>query len=141
MAYKNPKPTVDIIIQHEGVQNSIVLVRRKNPPLGWALPGGFVDEGERVETAAIREAKEETDLHVTLNELLYVYSDPSRDLRMHTLSVVFTATAQGEPRGLDDAVEAKVFSVHDLPSPIVFDHAQIIADYVRFMSTGLRPRP
>ena len=141
MAYKNPKPTVDIIIQHEGVQDSIVLVRRKNPPLGWALPGGFVDEGERVETAAIREAKEETDLHVTLQELLYVYSDPSRDLRMHTLSVVFTATAQGEPRGMDDAAEAKVFSVQDLPSPIVFDHAQIIADYVRFMSTGLRPRP
>ena len=92
MEWRNPKPTVDVIIQ---VDERIVLIRRRNPPLGWALPGGFVDEGEKVENAAIREAKEETEMDVVLDELLYVYSDPARDRRFHTLSIVFTAHAQG----------------------------------------------
>ena len=150
MAWRNPKPTVDIIIRQG---DDIVLIRRANPPYGWALPGGFVDEGEPVEAAAIREALEETGLDVALDELLYVYSDPSRDQRMHTISVVFTATAEGLPRGGDDAAEARHFPLQGLraalalPSPaldglsLAFDHAQILRDYLRFIDRGVRPRP
>lgn len=137
MEYRNPTPTVDLIIaQGDGV----VLIRRRNAPLGWALPGGFVDEGETVEAAAVREAMEETGLSVTLEALLYVYSDPSRDSRQHNLSVVFTATATGTPEGADDADEAKVFPLNALPE-LVFDHARILADYARFLATGERPSP
>ena len=136
--YRNPKPTVDVVI---AVAGGIVLIRRKNPPHGWALPGGFVDEGERVEVAAIREAKEETGLDVTLDELLYVYSDPSRDARMHTVSVVYTGHATGTPVGLDDAAEARVFSFDALPADIAFDHAEILQDAQRLMETGIRPQP
>ncbi len=101
--YRNPTPTVDILILRE---EQIVLVKRRNPPLGWALPGGFVDEGESVEHAAIREAKEETGLAVELDSLFYVYSDPKRDTRQHTMSTVFVAHASGDPIGADDAEEA-----------------------------------
>ena len=138
MEYRNPKPTVDVII---AMNSGIVLIRRKNTPLGWALPGGFVDEGERVEDAAIREALEETGLNVRLEALLYVYSDPARDKRQHTLSVVFTASADGTPIGADDAAEAGVFSLDALPAPIVFDHAAILEDYRRFIATGEVPTP
>lgn len=134
---RNPIPTVDIIIELEG--GGIVLIRRNNPPLGWALPGGFVDYGESVETAAIREALEETTLHVQLVELFHVYSDPQRDPRQHTMSTVFIATASGTPQGEDDAAEAGVFSEHDLPQPLAFDHAQILQDYFRYKQTGERP--
>ena len=120
---------------------SIVLIRRKNPPHGWALPGGFMDVGETAEAAARREAEEETGLSVTLETLLSVYSDPSRDPRQHTMTVAYIAKAQGEPVGMDDAAEAKIFKLDALPSPIVFDHAQIIADFIRYRKTGARPNP
>jgi 8-oxo-dGTP diphosphatase len=136
--YRNPVPTVDILIR---INDGIVLIRRKNPPLGWALPGGFMDEGETCEAAAIREAKEETGLDVELQTLLYVYSDPRRDPRKHTITVAFTATADGSPVGMDDALEARVFPLDQLPSPIVFDHARILSDYRRFLDTGILPSP
>ncbi|QDG54486.1 NUDIX hydrolase [Persicimonas caeni] len=136
--YKNPTPTVDIIIE---VDDRIVLIRRKNEPHGWALPGGFVDEGETVESAAVREADEETNLEVTLEELLYVYSHPARDPRQHTMSTAFVASARGEPRGADDAQEARLFGRDELPEDIVFDHERILNHYFRFRDTGERPSP
>ena len=105
MEYRNPVPTVDLIIR---LPDGILLIERKNPPHGKALPGGFVDEGETVESAAIREAMEETGLAVELKELFYVYSDPSRDPRKHTISVVFIADANGTPRAADDAASVLV---------------------------------
>lgn len=123
--YKNPVPTVDIIIE---LDNGIVLIERKNPPHGWALPGGFVDYGESYETAAVREAKEETGLDVTLVRQFHSYSSPDRDPRQHTASTVFIATAVGKPKGLDDALQAKVFQRDTLPG-LVFDHALIVDDY------------
>lgn len=125
--YKNPVPTVDIIIE---IGDKIVLIERNNEPKGWALPGGFVDYGEPLERAAVREAKEETELDITLTDFLYVYSHPSRDARLHTISAVFIASATGEPRGADDAKEAKLFSLDKLPQTLVFDHAEIIQDYI-----------
>ncbi|NOY86648.1 MAG: NUDIX hydrolase [Deltaproteobacteria bacterium] len=125
--HRNPVPTVDTIIQLDG--GGIVLIKRKNRPQGWALPGGFVDYGETVEHAAVREAKEETGLEVELVRLLGVYSDPSRDSRQHTISTVFVARASGTPVGGDDAAEAAVFNENDLPTEIVFDHRKILDDY------------
>lgn len=119
----------------------VVLVRRRYPPPGWALPGGFVDVGETVEAAAVREAREETGLEVTLEELLHVYSAPRRDARQHTASAVFVGRAAGEPAGADDAAEARAFAWGELPSPIAFDHARILGDARRFLLTGTRPRP
>ncbi|HYA31017.1 MAG TPA: NUDIX hydrolase [Acidobacteriota bacterium] len=135
---RNPLLTVDVIIE---VQDGIVLIERKNQPHGWAIPGGFVDYGESVETAAVREAKEETSLDVILSEQFYTYSDPRRDARHHTVSTVFIATANGLPRGADDAKEAKIFRENNLPEPIVFDHGQILRDYFVFKKTGRRPQP
>ncbi|MFP7754576.1 NUDIX domain-containing protein [Thermodesulfobacteriota bacterium B35] len=123
--YRNPVPTVDIIIETGG---GIVLIRRKNPPHGWALPGGFVDYGESFETAAVREAREETGLDVRLVRQFHTYSDPDRDPRQHTASTVFIATAEGTPVAADDAAQARIFTRDNLP-PLVFDHARIIADY------------
>lgn len=134
-----PSPTVDVVIALPG--DRVVLVRRKHPPPGWALPGGFVDEGETLEAAARREAREETGLEVTLVDLLYVYSDPRRDRRRHTISAVFLGRAEGEPAGGDDAAEARPFPWHDLPAPLAFDHGEILADARRFLLTGARPRP
>lgn len=125
--HKNPAPTVDIIIELS--EGGIVLIRRANPPHGWAIPGGFVDYGESVENAAVREAAEETGLDVKLTRLLGVYSDPERDPRQHTISTVFVAEASGTPVGLDDAAEAAVFTEDNLPEDIAFDHRKILSDY------------
>src|ERR1700751_1078655 len=117
---RNPLPTVDTIIEVSDGQ--IVLIERKNFPEGWALPGGFVDYGESAETAAVREAKEETSLDVKLVEQFHAYSDPNRDPRFHTASIVYIATAEGTPQGADDAKVARLFRENELPTPIVFDH-------------------
>jgi len=126
---KPPRLTVDIIIKMGGDPDRIVLIRRRNPPPGWAIPGGFVDWGETVEAAAIREAREETRLDVRLERQFHVYSDPSRDPRGHTVGVVFLASAEGTPEGDDDAAEARVFGRADLPGEIAFDHRKILDDY------------
>lgn len=139
MEYRNPTPTVDIIIELDG--RGIVLIERLKQPLGYALPGGFVDEGESLEHAAMREAKEETDLDVELLELLYVYSNPTRDPRQHTMSTVFIARAHGTPRAMDDAAAVHIFNMNEVPKHLCFDHAEIIEDYVRFRLHGERPRP
>jgi 8-oxo-dGTP diphosphatase len=118
---------VDLIIEHES--GGIVLISRRNPPPGWALPGGFVEYGETLETAAVREAREETGLAVTLVRQFHTYSDPGRDPRGHTIATVFVATARGEPHGRDDAREARIFAPSALPAPLAFDHARILADY------------
>jgi len=123
--HRNPTPTVDIIIE---VGDSIVLIERKNPPYGWALPGGFVDYGESYEQAARREAMEETGLAVTDLRQFHTYSDPGRDPRQHTASTVFIASAEGEPVAGDDAGKAALFTSTDLPQ-LAFDHARILADY------------
>lgn len=131
-----PLLTVDIIIRHEG---GIVLIERKNPPPGWALPGGFVDKGESVEAAAVREAKEETSLDVTLVEQFHVYSRPDRDPRFHTVSVVFLARGTGSLKGRDDARKAAVFTEETLPSTIAFDHKEILRDYFFYEKEGRKP--
>jgi len=136
LAGRNPLPTADVVIE---VGDRVVLVRRKHPPPGWAIPGGFVEVGETVDTAAVREALEETGLRVTLTALLGVYSDPARDPRHHTISTVYVGRAEGAPEGGDDAAEARLFGEGDLPSPLAFDHAKILADYFRFKKTGRRP--
>jgi 8-oxo-dGTP diphosphatase len=135
---KGPRPTVDVIVEMES--GGIVLVRRRNPPHGWALPGGFVDGGESVAAAARREAKEETGLDVELVELLGVYSDPGRDPRgIFTISTVFIGRARGEPRGGDDAAEARVFKAAEPPPDVVFDHPVILDDYRRYRAGKGRP--
>lgn len=126
MPIQTPLLTVDIIIECRG---GIVLIERKNPPHGWALPGGFVDVGETIERAAMREAKEETSLDVELVEQMHTYSDPARDPRHHTVSTVFIATANGVPKAADDAKNAVIHTIDRLPSPLVFDHAAILRDY------------
>ena len=124
--WQNPFPTVDIIIEIEG---GVVLIKRKNPPHGWALPGGFVDVGETAEAAAVREAKEETSLDVKLKRQFHTYSDPKRDPRHHSVSTVFVAEASDTPEAADDAAEIGIFAAENLPEPIVFDHHQILKDY------------
>lgn len=137
---KTPLLTVDIIIELiDRQQKSIVLIERRNPPLGWALPGGFVDTGERVERAAIREAAEETGLSVRLRRLLGVYSAPDRDPRGHTVSLVFIGEATGEPKAADDAKQVRVCGLHDLPEELAFDHRLILEDYQRLVDSGELP--
>ena len=136
--YRNPTPTVDCIVELPDAR--IVLVRRAREPLGWALPGGFVDEGETLAHAAVREVAEETGLSVELEEQFFTYSDPARDPRKHTLSTVFIGRAQGQPVGSDDAAEAQAFSLDALPSPLCFDHAEILSDYRTYRRTGRRRR-
>ena len=134
---KTPLATVDIIIERG---DAIVLVRRRHAPLGWALPGGFVDPGESVAQAARREAREETGLDVELIELLGVYSDPKRDPRgLFTISTVFVARANGSPAGGDDAAEARFVPLDALPPDVTFDHPTIIADYRRLRAGLGRP--
>ncbi len=128
--YRNPFPTVDIIIETEapGIKG-IVLIKRKNPPYGWAIPGGFVDYGESLEDAAVREAEEETALRITLKRQFHTYSDPSRDKRHHTISTVFIAAAKGLPEGRDDAAEAAIYTKESIPEDMAFDHRMILNDY------------
>ena len=130
---RNPLPTVDMVIHDD--ERGIVLVKRRFPPPGWALPGGFVDYGETVENAAIREAKEETRLDVEIKGLLGVYSDPARDPRKHTISVVFWGKCSNpdEIEGGDDAGEAAFFRLDELPSPLAFDHALIVSDFMEIL--------
>jgi len=125
--YRNPFPTVDIIIE---LDDGIVLIERKNPPLGWALPGGFVDYGESLENAAVREAKEETSLDIGDLRLVGCYSDPLRDNRMHTISTVFAAKGRGVPLAADDALNLKIFRLNELPEHLCFDHKRILTDYL-----------
>ncbi len=127
--YRNPLVTVDIIIE---IEDKIILIQRANPPYGWALPGGFVDYGEPLESAAVREAKEETSLEVVLEEQFHTYSDPDRDPRHHTITTVFIGQGMGVPKPADDARQLGMFSKHHLPDPIVFDHQKIIRDYFRY---------
>jgi 8-oxo-dGTP diphosphatase len=137
LTYRNPLLTVDIIIE---CREGIVLIERRNPPPGWALPGGFVDYGESIEAAAVREALEETSLEVQLVEQMHTYSDPGRDPRHHTVSTVFIAVADGVPRGADDALKAEIFNADNLPVPIVFDHANILKDYFAYKTGTPRAR-
>ena len=125
--YLNPVPTVDIIIKFEG---KILLIQRKNPPHGWALPGGFVDYAESLEEAAIREAKEETGLDVTLTRQFHTYSDPRRDPRQHTITTVYIATGKGTPKAGDDAADIGLFTARELPREMAFDHDRILRDYL-----------
>lgn len=141
MTYRNPAPTVDIIIEmQDRPHRPIVLIERCNPPLGWAIPGGFVDYGESVEAAACREALEETGLKIDLIEQFQVYSDPRRDPRQHTLSIVFLAEASGQPLAADDAKDLALFESWNMPQPLCFDHAQILQDYWRYRHYGLKPQ-
>lgn len=135
--HESPAPTVDVVILVAG--DRVVLVRRRNPPHGWALPGGFVDQGEPLAAAAAREAREETGLTVEMVEQFHAYSDPRRDPRRHTISTVFLGRAAGEPRGGDDAAEARAFPWTALPD-LVFDHAEILGDVRRYLLTGARRR-
>lgn len=130
--YRNPTPTVDVIIE---VGEAIVLIERSNPPHGWALPGGFVDYGESYETAAVREAEEETGMKVRNLRQFHTYSDPDRDERQHTASTVFIGQAEGEPVGGDDAARAQLFTQESLPK-LAFDHDRILADYYQAKQTS-----
>lgn len=132
-----PLIAADIIIElldYPGLP--IVLIERKNPPYGWAIPGGFMDVGERLEVAAIREAKEEVCLDVNLKALLGMYSDPKRDDRGHTVTAVYVAEAKGEPQAADDAKNLAIFEMNNLPEQLAFDHAQVLDDYRKFRETG-----
>ena len=128
MGYKHPVPAVDLIIEIEG--KGLVLIERRNPPPGWALPGGFVEVGETLEQAAIREAKEETCLDVELLGQFHTYSDPNRDPRMHCISTVFVARAKGTPRAEDDAKSCALYPKDQLPEVMAFDHRKILEDYL-----------
>lgn len=141
MNYRNPTPTVDIIIELiDRPGRPIVLIERQNEPYGWAIPGGFVDYGESLETAAVREAEEEVSLKVKLIEQFYVYSDPQRDARQHTIAIAFIATATGEPIAADDAQNIGIFQQWNLPTNLCFDHDRILQDYWRYRNYHLKPR-
>jgi 8-oxo-dGTP diphosphatase len=137
-----PKPitpllAADVIIELNDLPGQpIVLIERANPPYGWAIPGGFVDLGEIVEFAAVREAREEVGLNVRLVALLGIYSDPVRDSRGHTVTAVYVGEAAGTPVAADDAKNCRLFSPDDLPELLAFDHAQVLADYKKFRETG-----
>ncbi len=137
-----PLLTTDTIIELvDRPGRPIVLIRRKHRPPGWALPGGFVDVGETVEAAAVREAREETALTVRLKALLGCYSDPQRDPRGHTVSVVYVAQARGTPQARDDAAALKIFAADNLPAELAFDHARILRDYLAYRRSGKPPFP
>ncbi len=137
-----PLLAVDVIIElSDRPGRPVVLIRRRDPPYGWAIPGGFVDVGESAEHAAVREAGEETTLPVMLKATLGCYSDPQRDPRGHTASVVYIAEAEGEPRAQDDAADVGVFRPEDLPRDLAFDHDVVLEDYLNYRATGRPPPP
>ena len=141
MSYRNPVPTVDIIIELvDRPHRPIILIERLNSPFGWAIPGGFIDYGELAEVAARREAQEETGLAVELVEQFHVYSDPSRDPRQHTMSVVFLAMAKGEPQAGDDAKNIGIFESWRIPDNLCFDHDRVMRDYWQYRHYRIRPR-
>lgn len=122
-----PKLAVDCIILIDG---RVLLIHRRNPPHGWALPGGFVEYGETVEDAVRREMKEETGLDLQDLRQFRVYSDPARDPRGHVVSVVFTARGVGRPKAGDDADRYRLIDLNDIPEgDLVFDHAQILKEF------------
>jgi 8-oxo-dGTP diphosphatase len=132
-----PQLATDTIIQlANDPERRIVLIKRKNPPYGWALPGGFVDVGETLKQAAVREALEETSTRVTLTALLGCYSNPQRDQRGHTVSLVYIGSTKDTPVAADDAAELALFGLDELPEPLCFDHGVILGDYRRFLQTG-----
>jgi 8-oxo-dGTP diphosphatase len=133
-----PPIAADVIVE---VGDRIVLIDRKNFPFGWAIPGGFVDFGETVEQAAVREAREEISLDVELRALLGIYSRPDRDPRGQTISVVYIGSATGAPQAADDAKHVALVLPDRPPSPMAFDHIEILADYVSFLRTGKLPVP
>lgn len=134
-----PLIAADLIIE---IGDKIVLIERRNFPSGWAIPGGFVEIGEPVEVAAAREAREETSLDaVEVRALLGIYSRPDRDPRGHTVTAVYVGRGQGEPRAADDAKGVGLFRPDALPAPLAFDHAEVLADYLRFIRTGELPAP
>jgi 8-oxo-dGTP diphosphatase len=136
--YKNPAPTVDVIIEMEIADGGtgIVLIDRKNPPFGWALPGGFVEYGETLEAAAVREAREETGLDIALRRQFHTYSDPGRDPRGHTVSTVFIAGASGTPIAADDAGAIGLFRREEIPLSLAFDHRTILDDFFASKKEG-----
>ncbi len=134
MKMKEPRITADIIIELE--DRGIVLIKRKNPPVGWALPGGFLDYGESLEDCAIREAKEETSLDIELKGQFHTYSTLARDPRWHTITTVFIASAPGIPRAATDASEIEVFKRGKIPKDLVFDHNKILEDYFKAKDKG-----
>ena len=136
--YKNPVPTVDIIIEH---QEGLVLIERAKPPYGWALPGGFVEYGESCEAAAAREAEEETGLKVSLVGQFHTYSDPDRDPRQHTITTVYVARGSGQPQAATDAAGLKIFAPKALPVNLAFDHGRILADYLKVRRKWLEKMP
>lgn len=137
-----PKPNTPLLAADALIElidrpgRPFVLIERANPPFGWAIPGGFVDIGETVEHAAIREAREETGLNVRLTALLGIYSDPKRDPRNHTVTAVYIAEATGMPIADDDAKNFGIFTFDTLPAELAFDHAQVLADYKNYLETG-----
>ncbi len=133
---ETPLLAADIIIEPLASPGRIILIERLNPPHGYALPGGFVDIGESLEQAAVREALEETSMHVRLKRLLGCYSNPARDSRGHTVSAVYIAEGEGEPEARDDAKSLMLIDPHDPPQPLAFDHALILRDYIHYLETG-----
>jgi len=137
--YRNPVPAVDIIIEYQ--DQGLVLIERQKPPYGWALPGGFVEYGESLEEAAVREAREETSLEVRLLGQLHTYSDPDRDPRQHVITTVFVARGTGTPRAADDARAVAAFPLENLPEQLAFDHSRILEDYVKVRREWLNRFP
>ncbi len=143
MTTNNFKPVTPLLaadtiieLQDKKGKTAIVLIERKNPPYGWAIPGGFVDLGETTEQTAVREAREEVCLDVKLQCLLGIYSDPARDIRGHTATAIYVATASGQPVAADDAKNVDVFTIDRLPEQLAFDHGKVLQDYINYKKTG-----